>query len=118
MGKPVKIYKDAAAGLIFFEGSPVDPAPVNAVVAEAHPTITGRVVIYRTDSLVEGAHKVLFKKKRFQFLLDEEGNAYADQATCVAALNDIFLQASATQEIENSSLHKLRHNCGRRLHGL
>ena len=45
----VKIYSVVSKGCIFFDGTTVQPKFLGTVLAEPHPTLDNRIVIFRTD---------------------------------------------------------------------
>ena len=62
----IKIYKEAGVGLVFFEGSNVNPQPANKLQATAHPSLVNRIVITRLDRFRRDG---VTPKKRFAKLL-------------------------------------------------
>ena len=93
MAFEVKIYKDNEAGLVFFEGTTVLPQPVNVVTAVAHPTLSNRIVISRTDQQkADGSNRVLFKKFNFVRARRQDGTQVSntDRQTVIDYLNAQF----------------------------
>ena len=63
----IKIYRDDAAGVVFFENSTVNPLPVNVGVATEVVTEANRIKIVRTDKFIKGTndYRVLFKRLKY-----------------------------------------------------
>ena len=49
MPNPIKIYSVVSKGCIFFDGSTVQPKFLGTILCEPHPTLSDRVIVYRTD---------------------------------------------------------------------
>ena len=49
MANEIKIFRDDAAGVVFFEGSTVNPIPTNVLVASEVVDEPNRIKIIRTD---------------------------------------------------------------------
>ena len=96
----IKIYKDEAAGLVFFEGSTVNPIPCNVPTVQAHPTESDRIIIKRTDKFIKGTtdFRVLFKRLPIRRVEDEQGNQISttDRDAVIAYLETQFSLAAAT----------------------
>lgn len=71
----IKIYSDTTKGCIFFEGSTVDPKFIGTIVAVAHPTLSNRVVIKRTDKLLSDGitFRTIFRKMRIDRIQNRDG---------------------------------------------
>ena len=75
----IKIYKDAAVGLVYFEGSRLRPQPANQLSVSLHPTLTDRLVIKRLDQFrADGVTpRTKFAKLLYTRIRDANGNAFA-----------------------------------------
>ena len=71
----VKIYKDSAAGVVFFEGSTINPVPCNVGLAYAKVDESDRIVVERTDKKKRnGSNRTLWKRLKFTRVQDRNGN--------------------------------------------
>ena len=67
MARSVKIYGDAALGSLFFDGLTIPPAPLGGIVeASAHPSLTNRIRVTRSDQFQKDGvtARILFKRMR------------------------------------------------------
>jgi hypothetical protein len=97
MAREIRIYKDAAAGLVFFEGSTVNPLPCNigsVVVAPGEPT---RMKITRSDKFIAGTTnpRVLFKRLNWARVRDFDNNAFATFQEAFDYVESQLAQAAA-----------------------
>ena len=75
----IKIYSDTSKGCILFDGSTVQPKFLGTVLCEAHPTLSDRVIIYRTDrQRPDGTNRKLFRKLDIGRLQNEAGEDLVD----------------------------------------
>ena len=93
----IKIYRDDAAGVVFFEGSTVNPLPVNVGVATEVATEANRIKIVRTDKFIKGTNdfRVLFKRLKYTRIEDQDGNTFATRTDALNYLTATFTQAAA-----------------------
>ena len=93
----IKIYRDDAAGVVFFENSTVNPKPVNICVATEVATEANRIKIVRTDKFIKGTNnfRVLFKRLNFNRIEDKDGNTFATRTDAINYLTATFTQAAA-----------------------
>ncbi len=93
----IKIYRDDAAGVVFFEGSTVNPLPVNVGVATEVAAEVNRIKIVRTDKFIKGTNdfRVLFKRLKYTRIEDENGNTFATRTDAINYLTATFTQAAA-----------------------
>ena len=92
----IKIYRDNAAGLVFFENSTANPLPVNIGVATEVAGEATRIKIVRTDKFIKGTNnfRVLFKRLKFNRIEDKDGNTFATRADALNYLTTTFAQAA------------------------
>ena len=72
----IKLFGDTSKGCIFFEGSTVSPKFLGTISAAAHPDLSDRIIVYRTDRFKPGTtdYRKLFRKLKIDRLknsLDE-----------------------------------------------
>ena len=93
----IKIYRDDAAGVVFFENSTVNPLPVNVGVATEVVTEANRIKIVRTDKFIKGTndYRVLFKRLKYTRIEDKDGNTFATRTDALNYLTATFTQAAA-----------------------
>ena len=92
----IKIYRDDAAGVVFFESSTVNPLPVNVGVATEVAAEADRIKIVRTDKFIKGTNnsRVLFKRLNFNRIEDRDGNTFATRTDAINYLTTTFAQAA------------------------
>lgn len=92
----LKIYRDEAAGVVYFENSTVNPAPVNVCVATEVADEVDRIKIVRTDKFIKGTNdfRILFKRLNFTRVRDENDNSFATRTDAINYLNSQFTQAA------------------------
>ena len=75
MSNKIKIYGDIESASVFFVGSTVTPKPMGVVVANAHPTLTDRVVIKRNDRFKRDkvSFRVLFRQLNINRICNKDG---------------------------------------------
>ncbi len=75
MSNKIKIYGDIESASVFFVGSTVTPKPMGVVVANAHPTLTDRVVIKRNDRFKRDkvSFRVLFRQLNINRIENKDG---------------------------------------------
>lgn len=79
MSNKIKIYSDTSKGCILFDGSTVQPKFLGTILAEAHPTLTDRIVVFRTDrQRPDGTNRKLFKKLKITRIQNEAGQDLVD----------------------------------------
>ena len=93
----IKIYRDDAAGVVFFEGSTVNPLPVNVGIATEVATEANRIKVVRTDKFIKGTNdfRVLFKRLKYTRIEDQDGNTFATRTDAINYLTATFTQAAA-----------------------
>ena len=76
MSNKIKIYGDIESASVFFVGSTVTPKPMGVVVANAHPTLTDRVVVKRNDRFKRDkvSFRVLFRQLNINRICNKDGN--------------------------------------------
>jgi len=92
----IKIYRDDAAGVVYFENSTVNPAPVNVCVATEVAGQDSRIKIERTDKFIKGTNdfRVLFKRLNFTRIRDINDNSFATREDAINYLTAQFAQAA------------------------
>ena len=92
----IKIYRDDAAGVVYFENSTVNPAPVNVCVATEVVGQDDRIKIERTDKFIKGTNdfRVLFKRLNFTRIRDINDNSFATREDAINYLTAQFAQAA------------------------
>ena len=92
----IKIYRDDAAGVVYFENSTVNPAPVNVCVATEVAGQDNRIKIERTDKFIKGTNdfRVLFKRLNFTRIRDINDNSFATREDAINYLTAQFAQAA------------------------
>ena len=76
MANPIKIYSVVSKGCIFFDGSTVQPKFLGTIQCEAHPTLSDRVIIYRTDRVSRddsGTFRKIFRKLKIDRIQNVQG---------------------------------------------
>ena len=84
MPNPIKIYSVVSKGCIFFDGSTVQPKFLGTILCEPHPTLSDRVIVYRTDRQSRtdsAAFRTIFRKLKIgriqnvlgEYLVDDLG---------------------------------------------
>ena len=98
----IKIYKDAAVGLVYFEGSRLRPQPANQLSVSLHPTLTDRLVIKRLDQFrADGVTpRTKFSKLLYTRIRDVNGNAFADRNSALIYLQATFVLSAVTTNAE------------------
>jgi len=73
--RQIKIYSDTEKGCIFFDGSTVEPKFIGTIIVTAHPTLSDRVIIKRTDRLQDDgiSFRVLFRKLNIDRIQNRDG---------------------------------------------
>jgi hypothetical protein len=77
----IKIYSNLASGKITFDGSTVKEKNIGSVVAEAHPTLSDRVVIKSNILLKRGSEtefREFFKRLNINRIQNESGETLVD----------------------------------------
>ena len=95
----VKIYKDSAAGVVFFEGSTINPVPCNVGLAYAKVDESDRIVVERTDKKKRnGSNRTLWKRLKFTRVQDRNGNqiSASDRQAVLDYLNGVLQEAEPT----------------------
>ncbi len=75
MARKIKIYSDTEKGCILFEGSTVEPKFIGTIVASSHPTLSTRIIVYRTDRFqADGvSFRILFGKLKDSRIENRDG---------------------------------------------
>lgn len=89
----IKIYADSEAKCVFFDGSTVSPKFIGTTTASAHPTLSDRIIIKRTDRFEDDGttFRTLFKKLLYTRVCTRQGAAAgASRDETVTYLNQQF----------------------------
>lgn len=97
MANEIKIFRDDAAGVVFFEGSTVNPIPTNVLVASEVVDEPNRIKIIRTDKFKRDTveFRTVFARLNYTRIRDIDGNSFASRADALAYLTPTFAQAAA-----------------------
>ncbi|MDA8964795.1 LamG domain-containing protein [bacterium] len=98
----IKIYKDPAVGLVYFEGSRLRPQPANQLSVSLHPTLADRLVIKRLDQFrADGVTpRTKFARLLYTRILDVDGNSFTNRNDALAYLQATFVLSAVTTDAE------------------
>lgn len=92
----IKIYRDDASGVVFFENSTVNPIPTNVLVPTEIADEADRINIVRTDKFKKntGEYRTVFRRLNFTRIQDRDGNTFSTRTDALNYLIAQFAQAS------------------------
>ena len=92
----IKIYRNDASGVVFFENSTVNPIPTNVLVPTEIAGEADRINIVRTDKFKKntGEYRTVFRRLTFTRIQDRDGNTFSTRTDAINYLIAQFAQAA------------------------
>ena len=109
MARVVKIYGDAAQGSLFFDGLTIPPAPLGGVVvASAHPSLTNRIRVTRSDQFQKDGvtARILFKRMRHTRVRNKNNQRLVQDLGYTAAQVIDYINDEANRKANEIDLQK------------